>query len=94
MRVAQEFDIRVAIRPPSALEVSGSPGERSAAVRERVVAARTCQAHRIGWGADANVDERPGSTLRVARTIADLEGAEVVRSRHAEEALFLCSGIV
>ena len=44
------MDILIAVRPPSAAELAGPPGEPSAAVRERVAAARERQEHRLGPG--------------------------------------------
>lgn len=48
--LADRLDILVAIRQPSAAEIGGPPGELSAAVRERVAAARTRQESRLGSG--------------------------------------------
>jgi magnesium chelatase family protein len=97
----------------------GGAGEGSAAVRERVVAARTIQARRLaGSGRHANAELSPPEVrrwcapdvegerllelamaklalsaraihriLRVARTIADLEGADRLAARHVAEAI-------
>ena len=99
--------------------VSAQPGEPSAAVRERVVAARVIQTRRFaGRVLSCNADlcgeqvrqvakARPQALsllhrfieshslsgraharlLKVARTIADLEGAPVVEHHHLAEAL-------
>jgi magnesium chelatase family protein len=48
--LADRLDILVAIRQPSAAEIGGPPGEPSAAVRERVAAARERQTTRLGQG--------------------------------------------
>jgi magnesium chelatase family protein len=48
--LADRLDILVAIRQPSATEIGGPPGERSSAVRERVVEARERQEARLGAG--------------------------------------------
>ncbi len=48
--LADRLDILVAIRQPSAAEIGGAPGETSAAVRDRVAAARKRQEHRFGSG--------------------------------------------
>jgi magnesium chelatase family protein len=48
--LADRIDVLVAIRQPSAAEIAGQPGEPSAAVRERVAAARERQAVRLGAG--------------------------------------------
>ena len=46
--LADRLDLLVAIRQPSAAEIGGPPGEPSAAVRERVTAARERQEARLG----------------------------------------------
>jgi magnesium chelatase family protein len=48
--LADRIDVLASIRQPSAAEISGPPGEPSAAVRERVTAARERQEHRLGPG--------------------------------------------
>ena len=48
--LADRIDILAAIRQPSAEEIGGAPGEASAAVRERVGAARERQDDRLGAG--------------------------------------------
>jgi magnesium chelatase family protein len=48
--LADRIDILAAIRQPSAEEIGGAPGERSAAVRARVDAARARQSERLGAG--------------------------------------------
>jgi magnesium chelatase family protein len=48
--LADRIDILAAVRQPSAAEIGGAPGEPSAAVRERVCAARGRQEFRLGPG--------------------------------------------
>ena len=48
--LADRIDILAAVRQPSAADIGGAPGEPSAAVRERVVAARERQERRLGPG--------------------------------------------
>ncbi|MBS1878414.1 MAG: YifB family Mg chelatase-like AAA ATPase [Actinobacteria bacterium] len=48
--LADRIDILAAVRQPSATDIGGPPGEPSAAVRERVGAARERQARRLGPG--------------------------------------------
>jgi magnesium chelatase family protein len=48
--LADRIDILAAVRQPGAAEIGGGPGEPSAAVRERVVAARSRQEERLGSG--------------------------------------------
>jgi magnesium chelatase family protein len=48
--LADRIDVLAAIRQPSAEEIGGPPGEPSAAVRERVTAARERQERRLGNG--------------------------------------------
>lgn len=110
------LDLQVALQPLArATLLDGTPGESSALVAARVVAARTAAAQRwgparlnrdvdaallrrttarpalarlaaapSGLGASARAFDR---MLRVARTIADLEGREVVDVGHVEEAV-------
>ncbi len=48
--LADRIDILAAIRQPGAEDIAGPPGEPSAAVRERVAAAREVQERRLGPG--------------------------------------------
>ena len=48
--LADRIDILAAVRQPNAAEIGGGPGEASAAVRERVGAARRRQEERLGPG--------------------------------------------
>lgn len=81
-----------------------APGESSAVVRARVIAARAIQAARGQLNAtlpgdvlratcaDCDADAVPTRTLRVARTIADLQGAADVTADHVTRAAELTSG--
>ena len=115
---ADRIDAIVVVERPDAEEIAGGPGEGSAAVRERVRAARERQERRLGAGrcnADASGAEVRarglGSTardllaagyerlglsgrgydraLRLARTIADLDGRDEIGPDHVGEALSL-----
>jgi len=57
--LADRIDILAAIDQPSAAEIGGPPGEPSAAVRERVAAARERQESRLGPGR-CNAEMTPG----------------------------------
>jgi len=94
------FDLAVAMPRPRALELAAPPGEQSAAVRERVAAARDRLGSAVPRRTDAAsellsnaVDRLPLSgrgrarVARVARTIAALAGAEAVEPDHLAEAL-------
>jgi magnesium chelatase family protein len=114
--LADRIDILVAIRQPSAAEIGGAPGEPSAAVRERVRAARERQEHRLGPGR-CNAEMTPTEVracavssdaaalladlyarrrlsgrahdraLRLAQTIADLDGAGEIGEEQMAQAL-------
>ncbi|HMJ73138.1 MAG TPA: YifB family Mg chelatase-like AAA ATPase [Solirubrobacterales bacterium] len=116
--LADRLDILVAIRQPSAAEIGGPPGERSASVRERVAGARQRQESRLGAGR-CNAEMTPAEArdcvlgekaaallaesysrrrlsgrahdrvLRLARTIADLAGAESIGREQIAQALQL-----
>jgi magnesium chelatase family protein len=94
------FDLVVTMPRPRAAELAAPPGERSAPVRERVVAARS----RLSGGPprrtaaasellDRAVERLPLSGRgrarvgRVARTIAALAGSDRVEAEHLAEAL-------
>lgn len=111
------IDLHVEVpRPPSRDILDGSPGEPSALVRARVVAARARAASRSAAGVSRNGASGPpldlGPTdpramaflhtaadrlllgaratarvLRVARAIADLDGADDIQAPHVAEAL-------
>jgi magnesium chelatase family protein len=63
--LADRIDVLAAIRQPSAEEIGGPPGERSAAVRERVAAARELQETRLGPGR-CNAEMTPGEVRECA----------------------------
>lgn len=65
--LADRVDILVALGQPSAREISGGPGEPSAAVRERVSAARERQRERLGQGR-CNAEMTPGEVRDCALT--------------------------
>lgn len=70
--LADRIDILTAIRQPSAEEIGGGPGESSATVRERVVAARERQERRLGAGR-CNAEMTPSEARRCA--LSDGAGA-------------------
>jgi predicted ATPase with chaperone activity len=77
------FDMQVSVAPLEGQEHSkrSTPRQSSEAVQRRVVAARAMRERRQG--------ATPGSeskVLRVARTIAYLEGSDVVGEGHVAEA--------
>jgi magnesium chelatase family protein len=116
--LADRIDLLVAIAQPSAAQIEGPPGEPSAAVRERVAAARGRQEQRLGPGR-CNAEMSLGETrecaldaeaaallaesymrrrlsgrahdrvMRLARTIADLGGAEAIGREQMAQALQL-----
>jgi magnesium chelatase family protein len=63
--LADRIDILATVRQPSAAEMAGEPGEPSAAVRERVTAARRRQEHRLGAGR-SNAEMTPGEARECA----------------------------
>jgi magnesium chelatase family protein len=114
--LADRIDILAAVQQPSAGEIGGAPGEASAAVRQRVCAARERQERRLGNGrcngemtpAEARACPLTGDAtglladlysrqrlsgrahdraLRLAQTIADLEGAEEIGEEQMAQAL-------
>lgn len=100
--IVDRCEIVVAMPPVALVDLRGAPGESSAAVRTRVVAARAIQAARgqlnatlpddVLRAACPGWDAVPTRTLRVARTIADLQGAADVTADHVARAAELTSG--
>lgn len=116
--LADRIDVLAAVRQPSAKEIGGEPGESSAAIRERVVAARERQGLRLGSGR-CNAEMTPAETrecaldqeaaallaesytrrglsgrahdrvLRLAQTIADLDGSAEIGPSQMAQALQL-----
>jgi magnesium chelatase family protein len=116
--LADRIDLLAAVAQPSAAEIGGAPGESSAAVRERVCAARVRQEARLGEGR-CNAEMSPAEVrgcaiepaaealladlyarrrlsgrahdraLRLARTVADLAGAERIGEEEMAQALQL-----
>ena len=110
------MDLHVDVEQPDAAAMSAGPGEPSASVRERVLAAREIQARRLGGRANAEMHESElrshvaiapqhasllesaraamglsgrghDRVLRVARTIADLDGRDDVAADDLAQAL-------
>jgi magnesium chelatase family protein len=83
--------------PPPRPAEAGPPGESSARVRERVVAARLLQTQRLGsvgvacdvyaHGLEQLSGRGQDRVLRLARTIADLGQSEQVERDHLDEAI-------
>jgi magnesium chelatase family protein len=117
--LADRIDVLIRVRVPGGEDIAAEPGEASAAIRERVVAARERQHSRLGaqrTNADMSARETRETarldaeaaevlsagysalrlsgrgwdrTLRLARTIADLDASDEVRVLHVSEALAL-----
>jgi magnesium chelatase family protein len=110
--LADRIDIVLRVHQPALEALAGEPGEASAAVRERVLAARERQQARGQANAELPAEEVElppalerlladrgarlelsgrgrARALRVARTIADLEGADPVTEKDLLEALSL-----
>jgi len=94
------LDLVVSMPRPRAVELAAPPGETSAAVRERVLAARQRLAspparrtHAASELLDRAVEQLPLSgrgrvrVARVSRTIAALAGSQAVEPEHLAEAL-------
>ncbi len=117
--LADRIDISIRVGTPEGTEIAAESGEGSAAIRERVVAARERQHARLG-GRRTNAEMSASQvretaqldaeaadvlaagysalrlsgrgwdrTLRLARTIADLDDSDPVRAAHVSEALAL-----
>lgn len=92
--LADRIDILAAVRQPSAEEIGGAPGEPSAAVRERVCAARERQEHRLGAGrcnAEMTPSEARACALSsgAAALLADLYARQRLSGRAHDRALRL-----
>jgi len=116
--LADRIDMIVAVAQPGSEAMAGAEGERSEAIRERVVQARDLMAERLGRGrvnavagraeidrfdldlaarkllTEAGRSQRLSGrshdrVLRLARTVADLDGSPVVREEHLAGALQL-----
>ena len=77
--LADRVDISVGVVQPSAESLGGPPGESSAEVRKRVIAARQRQQERLGRGR-CNADMTAAEARRHARL--DREAADVLRAGH------------
>jgi len=77
--LADRIDVCVNVRRPSAEDMAGPPGEASAAVRERVIAARGRQERRLGTGR-CNASMGPAETRLHVRL--DREASAMLASGH------------
>ncbi len=96
--LADRIDILAAVRQPSAAEIGGGPGEASAAIRERVCAARERQEHRLGEGrcnAEMTPAEARACALEdgAAALLADLYARQRLSGRAHDRALRLAQTI-
>ena len=115
--LADRFDISLRVEQPDARSLAGDPGEPSAVVAARVIAARERQEARLGAArCNASMNEAEldlhaaldtsgakvladghssmgmsgrgwNRVLKVARTLADLEGHERIRAEDVDMAL-------
>ncbi len=96
--LADRIDILAAIRQPSAAEIGGGPGEASAAVRERVSAARERQERRLGPGR-CNAEMTPAEAREcaledeAAALLAELYSRQRLSGRAHDRALRLARTI-
>lgn len=92
--LADRIDLLAAVRQPSAAEIGGAPGEASAAVRERVCAARERQEWRLGPGR-CNAEMTPAEARacalsdEAATLLADLYARQRLSGRAHDRALRL-----
>ena len=96
--LADRLDVLVAIGQPSAAEIGGPPGESSAAVRERVAAARRRGEARLGAGrcnAEMTPAEARGSVLEddAAALLADAYARRRLSARAHDRVLRLARTI-
>jgi magnesium chelatase family protein len=92
--LADRIDLLVAVKQPGAREIGGAPGEPSAAVRERVRAARERQEARLGSGrcnAEMTTAEVRGCDLDpgAAALLTDLYARQRLSGRAHDRALRL-----
>jgi magnesium chelatase family protein len=96
--LADRIDILAAVRQPSAAEIGGGSGEPSAAVRERVCAARERQEQRLGPGR-CNAEMTPGEaracllTEEAKTLLGDLYARHRLSGRAHDRALRLAQTI-
>lgn len=96
--LADRIDILAAVRQPSAAEIGGGPGEASAAVRERVGAARRRQQRRLGPGR-CNAEMTPAEAREcaldevAAKLLAELYSRQRLSGRAHDRALRLAQTI-
>jgi len=96
--LADRIDILAAVRQPSAAEIAGPPGERSADVRARVLAARGRQAQRLGPGR-CNAEMTPAEARACAldpeagALLAELYARQRLSGRAHDRALRLAQTI-
>ncbi|MFN8218466.1 MAG: YifB family Mg chelatase-like AAA ATPase [Solirubrobacterales bacterium] len=96
--LADRIDILAAVRQPSAAEIGGGPGEASAAVRERVCAARERQERRLGPGR-CNAEMTPAEVRScaleepAAALLAELYSRQRLSGRAHDRALRLAQTI-
>jgi magnesium chelatase family protein len=96
--LADRIDILAGVSQPSAAEIGGAPGEDSATVRERVVAARERQARRLGPGR-CNAEMTPAEARECAITpdaaalLAELYSRQRLSGRAHDRALRLARTI-
>jgi magnesium chelatase family protein len=96
--LADRIDILAAVRQPSATEIGGAPGEPSAAMRERVCAARERQEWRLGPGR-CNAEMTPAEARACALSsgasslLADLYARQRLSGRAHDRALRLAQTI-
>lgn len=92
--LADRIDLLAAVRQPSAAEIGGAPGEASAAVRERVCAARERQEWRLGPGR-CNAEMTPAEARacalsgEAATLLADLYARQRLSGRAHDRVLRL-----
>jgi magnesium chelatase family protein len=96
--LADRIDILAAVRQPSAAEIGGGPGERSADVRGRVIDARERQERRLGAGR-CNAEMTPGEAREcpledgAATLLAELYARQRLSGRAHDRALRLAQTI-